>query len=102
MGSGDGKQLGEDGQGAGCLPSCALPLDLMHLFSVPKTSMTLLVDSQGGRRSVTFHLWGMVSAAFPSAQAKDSRVRPVPCTLSSSPTCPGPILGTGETDVNKA
>lgn len=83
-------------------PQLCTAFGLMHLFSVPKTSMTLLVDSQGGRRSVTFHLWGMVSAAFPSAQAKDSRVRPVQCTLSSSPTCPGPVLGTGETDVNKA
>lgn len=71
MGPGGGKQLGEDEQGAGSLPNCALPLDLMHLLSVPRTSMTLLVDSQGGRRSITFHLWGMVSAAFPSTQAKD-------------------------------
>lgn len=93
-----GEQLGGCGQEAGCLPTCTLPLVLMHSLSAPKTSVTRSVGSQGGRRSVAFHLCGAVSPAFPLTQAEGSRLHLAQCTLSGSHTCPRPVLGAGETD----
>lgn len=93
-----GEQLGGCGQEAGCLPTCTLPLALMHSLSAPKTSVTQPLGSQGGRRSVAFHLWGVVSTAFPLTRAEGSRLHPAQCTLSGSHTCPRPVLSAGETD----